>query len=166
MKKVGLVFGLFFALVMAGCHNEEYVFPPYGNILSNLTQGGTVYNEVNYIVPSEGGVYKFQDIVGYLDWDWYFYVDGEQQESGRARFDSVLKFDDYMDLSFVARDEGERIQTIFPENVEKPYRFFEIVIPPNPTRTVREFSIMLHPVYKSNYIINPVRINFAQHLGD
>lgn len=169
MKKTVLLFGILLNYLLASCSEENtmIVGPNGAAALYDLTNCELVRGEVGYSVPAEGAVFHFQDAIGFFNWKWAFFVKKTKKEEGEAQFDSFLSFDDYLRLSFEAKDESQiNVQTIFSDADEKPYRYFDIIIPPNPTRTVREFSIELTPIPDRNYYFRNVRLNFTQTLGD
>ena len=81
-------------------------------------------------------------------------------DEGKAVFDSVLNLGEGLTLGFEAKDEtATNVQTIFEDDIEKPYRYFDITILPNQSIKVREFTIELTPVPDRNYAVFLLALN-------
>lgn len=168
MKNAILFIGIVLAYMLSGCHEDtmeisgEYGAPN----LYNLSGREVLSREASFIVPSDGATFHFQDVIGFLNWKWAFYDGKVKIDEGKAVFDSVLNLGEGLTLGFEAKDEtATNVQTIFEDDIEKPYRYFDITILPNQSIKVREFTIELTPVPDRNYAVFPTRIKFTQHAG-
>ncbi len=168
MKNAILFIGIVLAYMLSGCHEDNMeINGAYGEPnLYNLSEREDLTREASFIVPSDGASFHFQDAIGFLNWNWAFYEGTVKIDEGKAIFDSVLNLGEGLTLGFEAKDEtATNIQTIFEDDIEKPYRYFDITILPNQSIKVREFTIELTPVPDRNYAVSTTRIKFTQYAG-
>ena len=168
MKNIVSLLVILLSSLVVGCHEDNLieVSPNGGAFLYDIPHHKTVYGTVEFIVSSDGAAFHFQDAIGFLNWNWAFYDGKVKIDEGKAVFDSVLNLGEGLTLGFEAKDEtATNVQTIFEDDIEKPYRYFDITILPNQSIKVREFTIELTPVPDRNYAVFPTRIKFTQHAG-